>query len=249
MLLPLLGADVYRPTRDIDLLGIDIPDLSTTREHCAEVAALAVDPDGLDFDPASVVVEPIRAVTAYGGAQVALSCSLAGAVIPVRIDIGIGDAVTPAPVEASYPTLLDMPAPVLRMYPVETVIAEKFEAMVRFGQANSRIKDYYDLWTIARTHTLSGETVAEAIAQTFARRGTPLPHAVPSGLRGDFLGAARNRGPWRLLTAHSPPPVSLQQAGELLAAFLLPPAAATLKDIAFASTWRPGGSWEPTVEP
>ena len=105
----------------------------------------------MTFDVAALEAAPIREEVEYGGVRVRTTATIAGARIPIQVDIGFGDAITPAPVEIDYPTLLDAPAPHLRAYPVETVVAEKFEAMVTLGMANSRLKDFYDLWLISQT--------------------------------------------------------------------------------------------------
>jgi hypothetical protein len=111
---------------------------------------------------------------------------LAGAKIPVQIDIGFGDAVTPAPQEIPFRTLLDSPQPILLTYPRETVVAEKFKAMVKLGIANSRMKDIYDLCILAETFTFDGGLLSEAIKRTFERRKTPLPkEALPFVFKSD----------------------------------------------------------------
>lgn len=183
MLLPTLGGAVYRPTRDIDLLGFGEATIERLSSVFAGVVAITVQPDGLTFNADGLQAQPIQAVEGYGGIRVRLPVHLGNIPLDVQLDIGFGDAVTPAPVEAAYPTLLELPAPVLRMYPLETVVAEKFEAIVRFGLANSRIKDYYDLWTIARTQQIEGISQSDAIRNTFLRRQTPLPSVVPVNRR------------------------------------------------------------------
>lgn len=132
---------------------------------------------------------PIREEVEYGGVRVRTTATIAGARIPIQVDIGFGDAVTPGPVDIEYPSLLDAPAPRLRAYPVATVIAEKFEALVTLGMANSRLKDFYDLWLIAETFELERSTLAEAVRQTFARRGTDLPKERPMGLSDAYVEA------------------------------------------------------------
>ncbi|MEI5677232.1 MULTISPECIES: nucleotidyl transferase AbiEii/AbiGii toxin family protein [Mesorhizobium] len=118
---------------------------------------------------------PIREEVEYGGVRVRTTATIAGARIPIQVDIGFGDAVTPVPVDIEYPSLLDAPAPHLRAYPVAAVVAEKFEAMVTLGMANSRLKDFYDLWLIAETFELERSALTEAVQQTFTRRRTDIP--------------------------------------------------------------------------
>lgn len=146
------------------------------------------------FDATGVKAEAIRKEAGYPGVRVTLGAELAGARIPVQCDIGFGDAVTPAPALATYPTLLDLPAPQLRVYPLETVVAEKLEAIVRFGAFNSRLKDYFDLWVLMHYERLDEALTIDAIRATFERRGTALPDATPGGLREDFAHA--NQPKW-----------------------------------------------------
>ena len=117
------------------------------------------------------------------------TATIAGARIAIQVDIGFGDAITPAAIEIDYPALLDAPAPHLRAYPVETVVAEKFEALVTLGVANSRLKDFYDLWVISRTFELRRVTLREAVRRTFERRGTALPSDTPVGLTDEYAEA------------------------------------------------------------
>ena len=131
--------------------------------------------DGLVFDPASVRAEEIREDNAYGGIRVRLMGKLGPAEVPVQIDIGIGDAITPAPEKASFPVLLDFPAPQVRMYPAYTVVAEKLEAMVKLGMANTRMKDFHDVWFLARRFELDATILRQAVEATFARRQTVRP--------------------------------------------------------------------------
>jgi hypothetical protein len=134
-----------------------------------------------------------------GGVRVRTTAFIDRARIPVQIDIGFGDAVTPAPIQIDYPVLLDTPAPRPRAYPVETVVAEKFEALVTRGIANSRLKDFYDLWLVANTFTLHESALADAIRRTFERRGTPVPGEPPIGLTDAFALAWGNQ--WRTFLA------------------------------------------------
>ena len=121
--------------------------------------------------------------------RIRTTATIAGARISIQVDIGFGDAITPTAIEINYPALLDAPAPHLRAYPVETVVAEKFEALVTLGVANSRLKDFYDLWVISRTFELRQAALVEAVQRTFERRGTVLPSDIPVGLTDEFAEA------------------------------------------------------------
>lgn len=184
----------HRPTRDVDLLGFGPSDLRAITQTFQDIAAVAV-ADGITFDPASVSAEEIRKEAGYAGARVFIAGELAGARLRTQVDIGFGDAVTPEPVEAVYPVLLDdFPAPQLRTYPVYTVIAEKLHAIALLGMTNSRLKDYLDLSVLLAREVLDAEILATAIAATFHRRGMAVPVELPIGLSDEFaLDASRQK--------------------------------------------------------
>ena len=182
-------ADPFRPTRDLDLLGHGDNDAEAIAETFRSIGAQPVADDGVMFDVAALTAAPIREEVEYDGVRVRTTATIAGARISIQVDIGFGDAVTPAAIEIDYPALLDAPAPHLRAYPVETVVAEKFEALVTLGVANSRLKDFYDLWVISRTFELRQAALVEAVQRTFERRGTALPSDIPVGLTDEFAQA------------------------------------------------------------
>jgi predicted nucleotidyltransferase component of viral defense system len=176
----------HRPTRDADLLGFGPDDADNLVAVFRNIAAITLD-DGIVFDTDSVRADSIREDNFYGGLRVRMLGRIGNARCPLQIDVGFGDAVTPEPRTVSYPALLpDFMAPVLRVYPVYTVIAEKYQAMVLLGIANSRMKDFYDLAVIANRTELDGAMLAQAIGATFARRGTALPEEPPLALRNEF---------------------------------------------------------------
>ncbi len=186
----------HRATRDADLLGFGASDLESVAQDFRDIAGVAVE-DGIVFDPASVVAEEIRKEAGYAGARILISGELAKARCKTQIDIGFGDAVTPGPVDATYPVLLDdLPAPRLRTYPVYTVVAEKLHAIALLGMINSRVKDYLDLSVLLERETLDVETLAGAIAATFVRRGMAVPTSLPVGLTDEFSGDATRQALW-----------------------------------------------------
>ena len=145
MLFAVRGGAPHRPTRDLDLLGFGPNDLPQVQAVFQNICQVPVEPDGLKFLPDTVRVSEIREDQEYQGVRLPFDAKLENAIIPIQVDIGYGDAVTPAPQEISYPTLLEFPAPQLRAYPIYTVVAEKFQALVLLGIANSRMKDFYDI--------------------------------------------------------------------------------------------------------
>ncbi|MEW7979691.1 MAG: nucleotidyl transferase AbiEii/AbiGii toxin family protein [Candidatus Sedimenticola endophacoides] len=246
MLFVLWGEQPHRATRDVDFLAFGDNSESGLEAIFRELCNVTVEDDGLTLMTDSVQVEVIRDETEYGGIRVKLFGDLAGARIPIQADIGFGDAVTPEAKEIKYPTLLGNPAPYLRAYPRETVVAEKYQALVNLGIANSRMKDFYDLWVIARDFDFDGETLSAAIRNTFSRRQTPLPEHTPSGLSAEFHEDIQKNNQWNAflrkgaLTANPP---SLTEVCALLERFLLPPTLAAIDEQEFRAKWKLGGPW------
>ena len=185
LLLTAWRAPLSRPTVDIDLMGRTSNELAHIEAFAREVSSALAEPDGVEFDAASVKVARIKEDAEYEGVRVRFRAVLAGAHVPMQIDIGFGDVITPQPTTVYYPTLLDFPSPVLMAYPKETVIAEKLEAMTILGLLNSRFKDYFDLWLLSRLYAFDGATLGDAIAATFRHRKTRI-EALPVGLSEVF---------------------------------------------------------------
>lgn len=193
----------FRPTRDIDLSGQGDPDMPDLIQAFTGLCVLDVD-DGIIFDPLSVDASPIRDRARYHGASLTLDGLLDGARCKVKIDIGFGDVVTPAPETAVFPTLLeDMPSASLRVYPRYTVVAEKLEAIISFGMVNSRMKDYFDLWVIMKDHTLDRPMLSQAVSATLRRRGTPYPDNLPVGLTAAFAEHPLKQSQWSTFLSRS----------------------------------------------
>lgn len=187
----------HRTTRDADLLGFGASDLESVTQTFRDIASVAVD-DGIVFDPASVAAEEIRKDAGYAGARIFISGELARARCKTQIDIGFGDAVTPGPVDATYPVLLaDLPAPRLRAYPVYTVVAEKLHAIALLGMTNSRLKDYLDLSVLLDREALDTDLLAQAIKATFERRGMAVPAGLPVGLTDEFAHDPSRQALWQ----------------------------------------------------
>lgn len=216
----------FRPTRDLDFLGIGDSDPDKVLATFREIGGTAAD-DGVTFDLVALEIEQIRDEADYGGLRLKTYANVGGARVRVVIDVGFGDAVKPAVVDLDYPVLLDLPAPKLRAYPPETVIAEKFEALVKLGQANSRMKDFYDIWLLAREFEFDGDALAGAIAATFTRRKTGVPIERPVGLTETFARDPAKQQLWKSFSqaigAELPP---LDEIIEELADFLMPQALA-----------------------
>ncbi len=230
----------HRPTRDADLLGFGPDDEASLIATFRDIAAMDLG-DGIVFDPDSVKADAIREDNTYGGTRITLVARIGSARCALQIDVGFGDAITPGPQTVVYPTLLgDFPAPTLRVYPVYTVIAEKYQAMVMLGQANSRMKDFFDLAVIARRTELDGATLATAIAATFSRRQTALPTERPLALTQQFSEDAAKLRQWQaFLNKNRIEAASLGETVALLDDLLWPPTQVATASSQATATWRP----------
>lgn len=235
----------YRPTRDVDFLGMGDSSGEGLAVAMREICAAPVEPDGLLFDGESIQVEEIREAQEYPGQRVKLKARLGDMRIPLQVDVGFGDAVTPGPVETQYPTLLDHPGPRIRAYPPETVVAEKLQAMVALGMVNSRMKDFYDLWVMAKTFSFQGTTLTQAIRATFQRRRTALPQGMPTALSDEFAQDADKARQWRAFVQRTGLPAGdggLVAVIAYLREFLLPLLRAAAEDN-LQRQWKPGEGW------
>jgi predicted nucleotidyltransferase component of viral defense system len=252
MLFAVWGGEVHRPTRDVDLLGFGSNELPQVVKIFQEICQVSVETDGLEFLPDTMRAIEIREDQEYQGVRVSFEARLENAVIPIQIDIGYGDAVTPAPENITYPTVLDFAAPNLRAYPIYTVVAEKFQAMVWLGIANSRMKDFYDIWIIMRKFPFEGIVLCTAIEATFSRRKTLLPTEAPLALTQAFANDAAKQTQWKAFVRKNALSVNDLAFPDIITAlhdFLMPPVLATAKGIAFNANWPAGGSWQTKAEP
>jgi predicted nucleotidyltransferase component of viral defense system len=169
------GLTNLRPTRDIDLLGHTQNTIDSVLKIFQDLSKLEAQPDGLEFDRAHIQSERIKEDADYEGIRITMPARLGKTRLTTQIDIGFADVITPAPERLDYPTILDLPAPHLYGYPPETVIAEKFQAMTVLGIANSRMKDFYDIWMLITNFEFESTVIQSAIERTFQNRGTELP--------------------------------------------------------------------------
>lgn len=221
--------DPHRGTRDLDLLGFGDPSPDPMLETFREILAQEAD-DGVKFDADTLRVERIREALDYGGLRLRVIASISGARINLTIDIGFGDALEPGVEVLDYPSMLDFPMPRLRAYARETVIAEKFQAMVMLGRVNSRMKDFYDIWILSRSFDFSDDRLARAIAATFERRETPIPTDRPDALTDAFAKDQQKQRQWRAFVegvAHNPG--DLTDVIAEIATFLMPHAVAAAR--------------------
>jgi len=231
----------HRPTKDLDLLGRGSSSAITEVEATIRTICQIEEADGILFDSQSVEGTRIKEDDEYDGVRVKFQAQLAGARIPMQVDIGFGDAVYPEPELASFPVLLPMEAPLIRAYPKQAAIAEKFHAMVELDIRNSRMKDFYDIWFMANTWTFEMASLRNAILVSFERRGSKIPDSVPFALTNDFLNDPQKKLQWNAFISRLDPgerAPSLEEVGAILRAFLLP-------CISAAPSTKAGRSWTP----
>lgn len=195
LMLRVWDSEDHRATIDIDLLGRMPNQQDHIRLVIEDVARLPVDDDGMMYNTNGLILQKTQAGAEYQGVSARFSAHLTKTRIPVQIDIGFSDVIVPKATPINYPTLLDMPAPQLLGYTIETLVAEKLESIVKLGQFNTRMKDFYDLWTILCRDSLPIENLKDAIVRVFANRGTTMQH--PATFSDAFASDPTNKQRWR----------------------------------------------------
>jgi predicted nucleotidyltransferase component of viral defense system len=236
---------VTRPTRDIDLLGRTANDLEAIRGLMAEMCQQTVADDGIVFDPASVKTDRIAEDADYEGVRASFQGRLGNARVAMQIDIGFSDVITPAPIAVIYPVILDQPAPHLLAYNRETAVAEKLEAMVSLGELNSRMKDFFDVWLLARSYDFEGSVLTQAVTGTFGRRHTPVDVS-PVCFATAFAQNPAKTAQWNAFVRNSRlagAPATFADVIAAVAGFAVPVLEAVAEKREFASTWHHPGPW------
>ncbi len=248
MLFALWGGLAYRPTRDLDFTGYGSDEIENVLDRIRDICSVAAPDDGMFFDATTLRANPIREEAEYGGVRIVFEARLGNAQVRMQVDVGFGNAIEPRATDAKYPTLLDGPAPHIRAYPHEAVVAEKLHAMVVLGERNSRFKDFYDLHVLARQFPFDGATLAGSIAATFERRRTTIDAALPTALAPRFYADGNRTEQWRAYLTRNALPGAMRDfggIGEQLQAFLGPPWTALVARTLFSGVWRPAGPWLP----
>jgi predicted nucleotidyltransferase component of viral defense system len=235
----------HRPTKDLDLLGNGSSGLSEVAQAIREVCLVEAD-DGIIFDLDAIQAERIREDAEYEGVRIRFRAELAAAQIPLQIDVGFGDAITPEPLLTTVPSMLGMDPPQVLAYPRETVVAEKLHAMVILDISNTRMKDFYDLWFLSRSWPFQMIALSDAIRATFERRGTPLPVTAPlaltPGFHSDEQKSLQGTAFLKRLRLDSTTP-ALDEIGEALMRFIEEPLAQARERTAAEKVWLVSGSW------
>lgn len=240
------GRALYRPTRDLDFAGYGPSDTAAVLARIRRICEVSLPEDGLRFDLDDLSAAPIRVEGEYEGLRIEWQATLERARIPMRIDIGFGNRIEPGPREVEYPPLLaDLPAPRIRAYPREAVVAEKLHAMATHGEQNTRLKDFYDLHAMARHFAFESDRLMRAIAATFHQRGTPIGDT-PACFTPRFYAEPTRAEAWRTyLTRNDLPaaPADFSAVGEVVEALLGPIWNALVRDEVLDETWPPAGPW------
>ena len=238
----------YRATRDVDVLALDGADEPYVRQVVAAICGVPCPEDALTFDLSTVRVFPIRAAQDQPSQRVTLTARLGSARIPLQVDVGFGDIVVPGPDEVQYPTLIEgMAVPSVRAYPRATSVAEKFEAIVKLGQQNSRMKDFHDIWALSEMFSFDGSLLRKAISACFARRGTEWISRIPPALTSTFYSNDRLARLWsdyrRSTDTLLPPPDPFEIVGDRILNFLAPIRESIVANVSFDMHWDPGLRW------
>jgi predicted nucleotidyltransferase component of viral defense system len=248
MLFVLWTSDLPRTTMDLDLLGIGNLAEAGIRRVFSKIGRMKVEPDGLTFDADAMVVEPIRDEAEYHGLRVKFMARLGNIRIPLQVDIGIGDSVWPEPEYILYPTLLDMPAPRIRVYRKETTIAEKLDAMLELGMLNSRMKDFYDIAVLGDLFSFNGAELQKAVRVSLKRSVLAVLSELPIAFTDEFAQDKDKKIQWGAFLRRigkSSMDLPLQRAVTKIRNFLLPVLQALKAGTEFNEVWEPGGPWRP----
>ncbi len=241
-----LDYPLRRATRDIDFRGYVDNSTDNLIKIMKQACSIDVPHDGLVFRDESIKIKEIMVDFDYPGFQITFDAFLGSAIIPLQIDVGFSDVINPAANEFTYPVLLDgMEAPIIKGYPSESIISEKFQAMVRLAEINSRWKDFYDIWMLSELQDFEGNLLQEAISATFKQRQTPIPKETPKGLTESFAEA--NQRNWeRFLSRNKITQENIQCFNNTitrLRLFLIPLIRAIVMNEPFQMHWKAGSDW------
>jgi predicted nucleotidyltransferase component of viral defense system len=248
--------ETIRPTRDADLLGFGEISRESLAKIFTDVCKADVEPDGLEYLPSSIRIAPIRQEDAYGGLRATIQARLGSARLHVQVDVGIGDAVVPEPEWLDYPSLLEFPQARLKAYRPETAITEKLHAMVTLGEANSRMRDFFDIHALSENRHFDGGILARAVRATFQRRRTLMPGSLPLAMTPAFAAIRSKQLQLQLQwqgflrkSGISSAPTQLSDVIARIAVFLEPIITAARGSATLKLAWMPGGPWVESSSP
>ncbi len=238
----------YRVTRDADFLYRGIPDFRT-----AFTSICAIEPpsgDGIVFLPDTISITEVKHQNEYGGYRIVMTAMLGQARVPLQFDVGIGDVITPGYDFITYPTLLDHEPPILKAYPRDTFIAEKVHALAMLGEITSRMKDFFDIWFLARHFEFNGTDLCMAISNTFQYRNTPIPETLPVLLES-YFGRVENKTQWAAFLRRSymkADAIEFASVIEMIARFLIPVLESLRTNSTYHAQWTPEQGWVNNTE-
>lgn len=239
------GLNLRRPTLDIDFQANINNSIEEITRVIEDISAVTIEDDGMVFDTASMEATTILPKAEYVGVRLRFKAYLGRSLIWLQVDVSFANVITPKEVEIEYPTLLNRPKFVLQVYNQETAIAEKFQSMVFWGLSNDRLKDYYDIYLLAKECNFDGSKLAKALIATFAHRNTDIPANIPSALSDDFI--TLNRDEWLSFlknTNYQDDAINdFLEVVVFLRSFLLPPMQAAAKRKEYDGHWTAGRSW------
>jgi len=236
-----------RTTLDIDFLAQYDNKIASIEKMIKDICKIKVIPDGLIFDSKIVKGQRIKEDADYEGVRVKFVGLLERSRISMQIDIGFGDSIYPKPKIIEYPVILDFPKPKLKGYPTESVITEKFEAMVKLGLLNSRMKDFYDIWLMMRQFDFDGLKLVEALKRTFKQRKTSLPKSKPLFDEEIYDEKSDRQTLWKAFlkkTDIKHAPEKLSVTAKAIEKFLIEPIVAVNKSEKFNAKWKAPGPWK-----
>ncbi|MBT4525599.1 MAG: nucleotidyl transferase AbiEii/AbiGii toxin family protein [Deltaproteobacteria bacterium] len=241
----------YRVTKDVDFLGYGDPSPERLADVFKEICGIecSVD-DGITYLSESVKAQVIKEEQEYEGVLITLTGLLKQARILIQVDVGFGDVITPTPEFIEYPSLLKQPAPKMRAYPRYTLVAEKTETMVKRGMANSRMKDFYDLWILSKLFDFEGRILSQAIANTFKHRGTKKPGNEPFAFTDEFYLDTQKQTQWKAFVRKYKPKEVIEDFGLLIAEiskFLMPVLGKSGDTNIDEQIWNPGKGWGKSI--
>ncbi len=242
LMLRVWGTSEFRPTKDIDMLGVISNNKDSIIDVFVEILNLDID-DGLEYDVNSIKTENITEDSDYHGIRVVFMCKLTTAEITIQIDIGFGDLVYPLPKKEHLPVVLDQPAPLIFCYSRESSIAEKFHAMVSLGRLNIRMKDFYDIWLLSRQFDFDGEELQQAIINTLTQRQTLLVDKVDA-FTSEFVELKEVQ--WKAFRKRMSMVSMPEDFTDIVGGvreFLKPTAQSIIKGEIFAQKWTAAGNW------
>ena len=244
LMLRVWESNEFRSTKDIDMLAKNTSnDLYAMIQLVKDVTTVDIDADGLTFDADSVVAERITEDADYEGVRIRFKGKLGNAAINMQIDVGFGDIVYPAPTAKELPSMLNFPKAKLLCYSMESAIAEKFQAIFYLSDANSRMKDFFDVYTLSRQFDFDGILLGEAMRLTFEKRGTEIPSGA-NYFRTEFIEIKEKQ--WRAFRAklgQVEVPESFQTVIEQISQFILPVCSAVNGNLTLPRIWRAPGPW------